>query len=65
MLLLRYNFNDFNHFVTLTSTRLISEDAVYAVKHVAVLTMYKLLLIYIYIYIYIYIQGPPKNVYTL
>jgi len=44
----RCNFNNFNTFVTLASTRLrLPEDDVDALKYVAVLKIYKILLIYI------------------
>ena len=55
-LLLSCNFNNFNHFVTLASTRLrFPEDDADVSNHVGVLTIYKILLIYIHIYIYIYV----------
>ena len=41
------NFNKFNNLVTLANTSLrLSEDDADAMKHVAVLTIYKILLIY-------------------
>jgi hypothetical protein len=46
--LLSCNFNKYNNFVTLTSTRLrLTEDDADASKHVAVFTIYKILLIHI------------------
>jgi hypothetical protein len=47
MLLLSYNCNNFNNFVTLAGTRLrLSEDEADALKHVAVLTIHTILLTY-------------------
>jgi hypothetical protein len=47
--------SNLNNFVTLTKQILrLSADDADALKHVGVLTIYKILLIYIYTYIYIY-----------
>jgi hypothetical protein len=46
LLLSSFNFNNFNNFVTLASTRLrLPEDDADALKHVGLLTIYKILLI--------------------
>ena len=50
ILMLSCNFNNFNNFVTLVSTRLrLPEDDADAMKHAGVIT--QILLIYIYIYV--------------